>query len=88
MLKRSRNGWVRANARGITALGGPTYLIKGPGERTNPCNQSSVATKNVFDVLPDLSESIRGSLGPQLEAADALLGPITRDLHQLLIELL
>ena len=39
-------------------------------EGTNPCTRPSFATKNVFDVLQDLSESIGGSPGPQLDAAD------------------
>ena len=30
-------------------------------EGTNPCTRPSFATKNVFDVLQDLSESIGGS---------------------------
>ena len=54
----------------------------------SPCSRSSFATKNVFDVLQDLSESIGGSPGPQLDAADGQLEPIIHDLHQLLIELL
>ena len=58
------------------------------GESTNPCIQASFATKNVFDVLQNLSESIGGSALPQLEAAYGLSEPITHDLHQLLIELL
>ena len=45
-------------------------------------------TKNVFDVLQDLSESIGGSPRPQLDAADGQPGPIVHDLHQSLIELL
>ena len=49
-------------------------------EGTNPCTRPSFATKNVFDVLQDLSEGIGGSPGPQLDAAD--------DLHQSLVELL
>ena len=39
-------------------------------EGTNPCTRPSFATKNVFDVLQDLFESIGGSPGPQLDAAD------------------
>ena len=39
-------------------------------EGTNSCTCPSFATKNVFDVLQDLSESIGGSTGPQLDAAD------------------
>ena len=55
---------------------------------TNPCTRPSFATKNVFDVLQDLSESIGGSPGPQLDAADGQPEPIVHDLHQSLIELL
>ena len=87
-MKDSRNGWVRANAGGITALGEPTCPTEVPGEGTNPCTQSSFATKNVLHVLQDVPESIRGSARPQLEAADGLLESITQDLHQSLIELL
>ena len=54
----------------------------------NPCTRPSFATKNVFDVLQDLSESIGGSPGPQLDAADGQPEPILHDLHQSLIELL
>ena len=54
----------------------------------NPCNRPFSATNNVFDVLQDLSESIGGSPGPQLDAADGQPEPIVHDLHQLLIELL
>ena len=79
---------MTANARGITALGGRTCPTRVPGEGTNPCTQSSFATKNVFDVLLDLSESIGGSPRSQLDAVDGLLELITQDLHQLLIELL
>ena len=57
-------------------------------EGTNSCTSPSFATKNVFDVLQDLSESIEGSPGPQLDAADGQPEPIVHDLHQLLIELL
>ena len=57
-------------------------------EGTNPCTRPSFATKNVFGVLQDLSESIRGSPGPQLDAADGQPEPIVQDLHQSLIELL
>ena len=57
-------------------------------EGTNPCTRSSFATKNVFDVLQDLSESIGGSPGPQLDAADGQPEPIVHDLHQSLVELL
>ena len=57
-------------------------------EGTNPCTRPSFATKNVFDVLQDLSESIGGSPGPQLDAADGQPEPIVPDLHQSLVELL
>ena len=57
-------------------------------EGTNPCTRPPFATTNVFDVLQDLSESIRGSPGPQLDAADEQPEPIVHDLHQSLIELL
>ena len=87
-MENSRNGWVRANTRGITALGGPTCPTKVPGEGTNHCTQSSFATKNGFHVLQDVSKSIRGSSGPPLDAAYGLSEPITHDLHQSLIELL
>ena len=57
-------------------------------EGTNPCTRPSFATKNVFDVLQDLSESIGGSPGPQLDAADGQPEPNVHDLHQSLVELL
>ena len=57
-------------------------------EGTNPCTRPSFATKNVFDVLQDLSESIGGSPGPQLDAADGQPEPIVHDLHESLVELL
>ena len=57
-------------------------------EGTNPCTRPSFATKNVFDVLQDLSESIGRSPGPQLDAADGQPEPIVHDLHQSLVELL
>ena len=57
-------------------------------EGTNPCTRPSFATKNVFDVLQDLSESIGGSPGPQLDAADGQPEPIVHVLHQSLVELL
>ena len=57
-------------------------------EGTNPCTRPSFPTKNVFDVLQDLSESIGGSPGPQLDAADGQPEPIVHDLHQSLIGLL
>ena len=56
-------------------------------EGTNPCTRPSFATKNVFDVLQDLSESIGGSPGPQLDAADGQPEPILHDLHGSLVEL-
>ena len=56
--KTSRSSRVRASAGGITALGGPSCPTKVPCEGTNPCTRSSFATKNIFDVLQDLSESI------------------------------
>ena len=86
--RHSRGGQVGASAGGITALGGSLYPTKVPGEGMDPCTWSSIATKNVFDVLQDLSESIGGSHEPQLEAADGPIEPITQDLHQLPIELL
>ena len=57
-------------------------------EGRNPCTRPSFATKNVFDVLQDLSESIGGSPGPQLDAADGQPERIVHDLHQSLVELL
>ena len=42
----------------------------------------------MFNVLENLSESMGGSPGPQLDAADGLVEPITHDWHQALIELL
>ena len=60
----------------------------GASEGTNPCICPSFATKNVFDVLHDLSESIEGSPGPQQDAADGQPEPIVHDLHHSLIELL
>ena len=60
----------------------------GASEGTNPCTRPSFATKNVFDLLQDLSESIGGSPRPQLDAADGLPEPIVHDLHQSLFELL
>ena len=83
--------------KGIAAGGRPgpapeTQDSRGGGVRasegTNPCTRPSFATKNVFDVLQDLSESIRGSPGPQLDAADGQPEPIVDDLHQSLVELL
>ena len=55
---------------------------------TNSCTRPSFTTKNVFDVLQDLSESIGGSPGPQLDAADGQPEPIVHDLNLSLIELL
>ena len=86
--KDSRGGQVGASDGGITALGGSAHPTMVPGEGTDPCTKSSLPTKNVFDVLQHLSESIGRSPGPQLEAADGPMEPITHDLHQLLIELL
>ena len=60
----------------------------GASEGTNPRTRPSFATKKLFDVLQDLSKSIRGSPGPQLDAAAGLPEPIIHDLHQSLIELL
>ena len=87
-VKKSRNSWVWGNAGGISAPGGPMFSPKVPGEGTNSCTQSSFAAKNVFHVLHHLSETVKGSPGPPLEAADGLLEPITHDLHKSLIELL
>ena len=64
--------------------GGGVRASEGP----NPCTRPSCATKNVFHVLQDLSESIGGSPGPQLDAADGQPEPIVHDLHQSLVELL
>ena len=86
--RNSCNGQVRAGTGGLTALGGTRCPTKVPTECNNPCTQSSFATKNVFHVLQDHSEIIRGSPEPQLEAADRLFEPVTHDLHQSLIELL
>ena len=80
--------------KGIAAGGrpGPAPESCGGGVRasegTNSCTRPSFATKNVFDVLQDLSESIGGSPGPQLDAADGQPEPIVHDLHQSLVELL
>ena len=83
--------------KGIAAGGrpGPAPKVKdsrGGGVRasdgTNPCTRPSFATKNIFDVLQDLSESIGGSPGPQLDAADGQPEPMIHDLHQSLVELL
>ena len=83
--------------KGIAAGGGPgpapkTRDSRGGGVRasegTNPCTRPSFATRYVFDVLQDLSESIGGSLGPQLDAADGQPEPFVHNLHQSLVELL
>ena len=83
--------------KGIAAGGrpGPAPKTKdnrsgrvGASEGTNPCSRPSFATKNVFDVLQDLSESIGGSPRLQLDAADGQPEPIVHDLHQSLFELL
>ena len=78
-----------------TAAGGrpgPAPDSRGGGVRASegmkPCTRPSFATKNVFDVLQDLSEGIRGSPGPQLDAADGQPEPIVHDLHRSLVELL
>ena len=84
--KKSRSGWVSASAEAITILGRPRSPTRDPGESTDPSTQSSFATKNVFDVLQDLSDSIGGFRGLMLEAADGLSAGITHDLHQSLIE--
>ena len=83
--------------KGIAAGGklGPAPKAKdgrGGGVRAsegkNPCTRPSFATKNVFDVLQDLSESIGGSPGLQLDAADGQPEPVVHNLHQSLVELL
>ena len=66
----------------------PSNLTKVPGESTNHCTQSSYATRNVCDVLQDLSEDIKGSPRPQLDVANGLSEPITNNLHHSLVELL
>ena len=86
--KDCRSGRVGASVEGMSALGGSSGLTKVSSEGTNPCTRLSFATKNVFDVLQDLSKSIGGSPGPQLDAADGQPEPIVHDLHQSLIELL
>ena len=86
--KNSCNGWVMVSAGGRITLGGSSCPTRVPRAGTIPDPQSSFSTKNVFDVLQDLSESIGGSPEPQLDAADGLSEPFTHDLHQLLIELL
>ena len=79
--------------KGIAAGGRPGLApSRGGGVRasegTNPCTRPSFAIKNVFDVLQDLSESIGGSPGPQLDAADWQPELIVHDLHHSLVELL
>ena len=83
--------------KGIAAGGRPGPAPKTKDRRsgrvgasggTNPCTCPTFATKNVFDVLQDHSESIGGSPRPQLDAADGQPEPIVHDLHQSLIELL
>ena len=59
---------------------------QGRHEGINRSTQSFFAATNVLDVLQDLSESIRGFGGRQLDAADWLL--VIHDLQQSLIELL
>ena len=86
--KDGRSGKVGASAGGITALGGSSCPTKVPGESMNPCTRPSFATKNVFNVLQDVFESLGGSAGPQLDAADGQPEPIVDDLHQSLIEIL
>ena len=77
---------MRASAAGLTALGGSSHPTKVPGESTNPCTQSSFATRNVFDVLQDLSEKIKRFPRLQLDAADGPSEPITHNLHDSLVE--
>ena len=47
-------------------------------EGTNPCTRPSFATKNVFDVLQDLSENIGGSPGPPWEPPSSFVPRYTR----------
>ena len=72
--------------KGIAAGGRPgpapkTKDSRGGGVRasegTNPCTRQSFTTKNVFDVLQDLFEIMRGSPRPQLDAADGQPEPIS-----------
>ena len=77
--KCSHSGGVRAKAGGISLLGGPTCPTKVPAEGTNPCTQSSFATKNVFDVLQELSEPITHNLHKSL--IELLERPVILDLH-------
>ena len=82
-----RHKWIAAGG-----WPGPAPDSRGGGVRasegTNPCTRLSFATKNVFDVLQDLSESIGGSPRPQLDAADGQPEHIVHDLHRSLVELL
>ena len=89
--------WGVSEHKGTAAGGrpGPAPKAKdsrGDGVRasegTNHRTRPSFATKNVFDVLQDLSESIGRSPGPQLDAEDGLPEPIVHNMHQSLIELL
>ena len=86
----SGNNKHKGTAAGLRP--GPAPDSRGGGVRasegTNPCTRPSFATKNVFDVLQDLLESIGGSPGPQLDAADGQPEPIVQNLHQSLVELL
>ena len=84
----STKGLPRRKARSGTQGKRQSQWQGGASEGTNPCTRPSFATKNVFDVLQDLSESIGGSPGPQLDAADGQPEPIVHDLHQSLVELL
>ena len=86
--KDCRSGRVGASTGGISALSESWGPTKVPSEGTNPCTRPSFATRNMFDVLQDLSKSIGGSPGPQLDAADGQPEPIVHDLHQSLIEVL
>ena len=85
------------STKGLLRAGGPVRHQKisdsrggrvRASEGTNPWTRPSFATKNVFYVLQDLSESIGGSHRPQLDAADGQPEPIVHDLHQSLVELL
>ena len=89
--------WETVSTKGIAAgrRPGPAPETKDTrsgrvraSEGTNPYTRQSFATKNVFDVLQDLSESIGESPGPQQDASDGQPEPIVHDLHQSLIELL
>ena len=65
---------MRASAAGI---GGPTCLTKVLSEGTNPCTQSSFATKNVFDVVQYLSESIGDHVDRSWKLQMGCLSPLT-----------